>query len=294
METLSLAAHGGPCARFGSSDMIIDLGSPDVFQQTPRSLGKGFAGALHSPNADLFRINPHFSCCLSQVQAVGGGVERGGCADIYHFVDAPPGVEGAARDHLAAKLFGRIMPLPEGYIDIVSKGDKDPVRLTKSGHPEDVTPDLNTPLPAFVALRNIDRFPCGAGCLPIIAHLRQIDAQKISVEVFPFTLLGQAEIFLIGERQPPQVFPGLNILRFNAVQLLPVKGRMALGVPHVLSKVPELDLQEPFPLQGFHPRIPIFPAFPQHSSRPSTVLILSTQGCLIKTAIPPGSTPVLL
>ena len=115
--------------------MIVDLRPPRGFEHGAGGMGEGFSGAYHPLYTDFFGGLSHLFGGLGHVKSIGGGIQKGGCSDLHHLVDPTDGIQRTARHHIAPKLLRCIVPFPERNIDIVSKGDKDPVGFPETGHP---------------------------------------------------------------------------------------------------------------------------------------------------------------
>ena len=134
-----------------------------------------------------------------------------------------------------------------------------------------MTPDLNTPLPALIALRHIHRLSRGARGLAKIAHLLRVHTQEITVDSGAFSFLGDPKILLIGERQALEVFSVPDIIRFNTCQRLAIKLGMILGITHISAKILELDRHKLFTRERLQKWIPVILVFHQHCSHVSTM-----------------------
>ncbi len=150
------------------------------------------------------------------------------------------------------------MPLPKGDIDIVAEGDKDPIRLPKARHPEDVAPDLHPPLPALGALRDIYGPSSGSRGLTEGGYLFQSHPQDLSERGWFFLLLRRPKSLLIDQGQVSDIVFGLYILWVDVLVPVSIKRSVLFGIHEVVAKVFQLNLFELFSRQGLKPWIPIF------------------------------------
>ncbi len=181
-------------------------------------------------------------------------------------------VEGPAGHDHAPELFGGVVALPERDVDVVAEGDEDPVRLPEAGHPQDVAPDLDAPLPALEALRHVDRRPRGPGCLAESGDFLGRDPQHLAEEKRLLAVLRRAQILLVDQGQGTDVIEGPNPLRIDVPIQSAVEWGVVLGVGQDAAEVSELDPLQAFAGQGLDPRVPVGPSGLGHGAPEKIVL----------------------